>query len=44
METFGKDCMELHDPTAVWFAMQNKPGRPLAKGWSTEKRQFVIER
>lgn len=44
MESFGKDGMELHDPTAVWFAMENKPGRRLAEGWKTQKREFVVER
>lgn len=44
MQSFGKDGMELHDPTAVWFAMENKIGKPLAQGWKIEKREFVVER
>lgn len=44
MESFGKDGMELHDPTAVWFAMENKIGKTLADGWKTQKREFVVER
>lgn len=47
----GKDAMELHDPVAVWFAVENPPGKEsigqspvLTKGWGTARRQFQVER
>jgi len=51
MLSFGKDAMELHDPVAVWFAIENPPGKesasqvPVLKdGWGTTRRQFQVER
>ena len=51
MLSFGKDVMELHDPVAVWFAIENPPGKestgqsPVLKhGWRTTRRQFQVER
>ena len=51
MLSFGKDVMELHDPVAVWFAIENPPGKesagqpPILKhGWRTTRRQFQVER
>ncbi|KAF9653936.1 nucleoside hydrolase [Thelephora ganbajun] len=51
MLSFGKDAMELHDPVAVWFAIENPPGKesagqsPLLKrGWRATRRQFQVER
>ena len=49
--SFGKDAMELHDPVAVWFAIENPPGKELAgqspvlkHGWGTTRRRFQVER
>ena len=49
--SFGKDALELHDPVAVWFAIENPPGKestgqsPVLKhGWATTRRQFQVER
>lgn len=51
MLDFGKDAMELHDPVAVWFAIENPPGMEsagqspvLQQGWRTVRRQFQVER
>lgn len=51
MLSFGKDAMELHDPVAVWFVIENPPGKestgqsPVLKpGWRTTRRQFQVER
>ena len=51
MLAFGKDAMELHDPVAVWFAIDNPPGQEstgqspvLSQGWKTTQRQFQVER
>lgn len=51
MLSFGKDAMELHDPVAVWFAIENPPGKEsagqspvLTQGWKTIRRQFQVER
>jgi len=51
MLSFGKDAMELHDPVAVWFAIENPPGKesagqaPVLKdGWRVTRRQFQVER
>jgi len=51
MLSYGKDVMELHDPVAVWFAIENPPGKestgqsPVLKhGWRTTRRQFQVER
>ena len=51
MLSFGNDGMELHDPVAVWFAIENPPGREstgqspvLKQGWRTTRRQFQVER
>jgi len=51
MLSFGKDVMELHDPLAVWFAIENPPGKEstgqspvLSQGWRTTRRQFRVER
>ena len=51
MLSFGKDALELHDPVAVWFAIENPPGKestgqsPVLKhGWRTTRRQFQVER
>lgn len=51
MLSFGKDVMHLHDPLAVWFTIENPPGKestsqpPLLKhGWRTTRRQFQVER
>lgn len=46
MRRYGKEGMELHDPLAVFFAMQHA-GRTdtskLAPGWEVTRRDFVIE-
>jgi len=51
MLSFGKDALELHDPVAVWFAIENPPGKEsagqspvLKQGWATTRRQFQVER
>jgi hypothetical protein len=52
MLSFGKDAVELHDPVAVWCAIENPPvkvevfgGSPTMKqGWKVAKRKFEIER
>lgn len=51
MLSFGKDALELHDPVAVWFAIENPPGKEsagqspvLTRGWGTTRRQFQVER
>lgn len=51
MLSFGKDAMELHDPVAVWFAIENPPGKEsadrspvLRHGWRTTRRRFQVER
>ena len=51
MLSFGKDALELHDPVAVWFAIENPPGKeatgqsPVLKhGWRTSLRRFQVER
>jgi len=48
---FGKDVLELHDPVAVWFAIENPPGKESAgqppvlnHGWRATRRQFQVER
>lgn len=48
---FGKDLMELHDPLAVWLAIENPPGKesagqsPVLKhGWRTTRRRLQVER
>ena len=52
MITFGKDALELHDPVAVWCAIENPPEAiveenalpSLSPGWAAVKRKFDIER
>jgi len=51
MLSLGKDTMELHDPVALWFVIENPPGKesadkpPVLKhGWRTTRRQFQVER
>lgn len=49
---FGKDAFELHDPVAVWCAIENPPakeevqgkGPVLQQGWKSVRRQFQVER
>lgn len=49
--SFGEDMMKLHDPLAVWFAIENPPGKEstgqspvLKQGWRATPRQFQVER
>lgn len=45
MLKYGKDALELHDPTAVWCAIENPPTSvALGKGWKARHRVFDIER
>lgn len=51
MLSFGKDLMELHDPLAVWLAIENPPGKEsagqapvLRHGWRTTRRRLQVER
>jgi hypothetical protein len=48
MCSFGKDAMELHDPVAMWCAIENPPnptsGGRLHTGWRSISRTFAIER
>jgi len=51
MLSFGKDAMELHDPVAVWFVIENPLGKEsvgqspaLKPGWRATRRQFQVER
>ncbi|EIN11701.1 nucleoside hydrolase [Punctularia strigosozonata HHB-11173 SS5] len=52
MLEFGKDAIELHDPVAVWCAIENPPvenetvgGIPqLQEGWRATERKFEVER
>jgi hypothetical protein len=49
---FGKDSLVLHDPVAVWCAIQNPPaehevrgqGPALQPGWKASIRVFQVER
>lgn len=44
---FGNpDSMEMHDPLAVWYAVENagRPNGDLAPGWAVTPREFTIER
>ncbi|KAK4687522.1 hypothetical protein P7C73_g2605, partial [Tremellales sp. Uapishka_1] len=42
--SFGlPDAMEMHDPVAVWYAIENA-GTEDHAGWKTVKRDFAIER
>ena len=47
----GKDALKLHDPVAIWFAIENPPGKEsagqspvLKRGWAAIGRQFQVER
>jgi inosine-uridine nucleoside N-ribohydrolase len=45
--SFGlPDAMEMHDPVAVWYAIQHAhlPANQLAQGWKVKARQFKVER
>lgn len=51
MRAYGTDGMELHDPTAIWCAIENPPSlhevgpTPLLRdGWYAERRKFQVER
>ncbi|KAF9467301.1 Inosine/uridine-preferring nucleoside hydrolase domain-containing protein [Collybia nuda] len=45
MLKYGKDAMELHDPAAVWCAIENPPSSDtLGRGWRARPRVFDIER
>lgn len=52
MLRFGKDTLELHDPVAIWCAIENPPceeevkgqGPTLQQGWKSVRRQFQVER
>lgn len=37
------DAMEMHDPVAVWYAIENEP-RKTEGGWATQGREFAVER
>ncbi|BEJ10987.1 hypothetical protein CspHIS471_0104090 [Cutaneotrichosporon sp. HIS471] len=37
------DAMEMHDPVAVWYAIENAP-KVVGKGWAVTGREFGIER
>ncbi|GMK58442.1 hypothetical protein CspeluHIS016_0504740 [Cutaneotrichosporon spelunceum] len=37
------DAMEMHDPVAVWYAIENPP-RVVRKGWAVTGREFGVER
>jgi hypothetical protein len=48
---FGKDAMELHDPVAVWYAIENPPlkcdfpeHKTFKAGWKAVRRKFEVER
>lgn len=46
MQSFGlPDEMEMHDPVAVWYAIQNGPrAEEEENGWRTVPRVFAVER
>jgi hypothetical protein len=48
MCSFGTDAMELHDPVAMWCALENTNdllgGPTLRPGWRAVRRTFAIER
>lgn len=47
MLKYGKDAIELHDPAAVWCAIEHPPssiGLALNEGWKARPRVFDIER
>jgi inosine-uridine nucleoside N-ribohydrolase len=49
MQSFGlPDEMEMHDPVAVWYAIDNPAavdaGQAEARGWKTVPRVFAVER
>lgn len=37
------DAMEMHDPVAIWYAIENAPRRS-GEGWATRGREFGVER
>ncbi|KAJ9112666.1 hypothetical protein QFC22_006168 [Naganishia vaughanmartiniae] len=44
MQSFGlPDEMEMHDPVAVWYAIENPIGAE-GEGWKTVPRVFAVER
>lgn len=45
MKSFGlPDEMEMHDPVAVWYAIENGPHQAEGNGWRTKPRVFSVER
>jgi inosine-uridine nucleoside N-ribohydrolase len=43
-QRFGlPDAMEMHDPVAVWYAVENAP-RTVGAGWAVAGRAFGVER
>jgi inosine-uridine nucleoside N-ribohydrolase len=43
--SFGApDAMEMHDPLAIWYAIDNADLPTGSNGWETEQRDFKIER
>lgn len=37
------DAMEMHDPVAIWYAIENAP-KQVGEGWAVAGREFGVER